>query len=597
MRRLAFICLLVLTATGSWIASSASAGDGHTYRVELDNAFGLVTGSDVKVAGVIAGSIKGLDVNSSKRAVVTIGVSGPFGDFRADATCSSEPQSLIAEYFIDCEPGHSATKSSGFIPVKNTTTTVANDLVNNTLREPFKERFQLLLNEFGTALAGNPQNLNDAIRRGAPALRSLRQALEVVGKQNKVIRDLNANSDVILAKLAANRSGVVRFIHNANRAATISAQRRTDLGRNFHLLPSFLAELQPTLQNLGDLATQQTPLLTDLNRAAPQLNRLVALLPPFNDATRPSLVSLGEAAVVGKRAFDKSGPTIAKLRQVGANAPGTFKPLGAFLKSLDDPKYAIEHDARATTDNCRQTPASQLPAGLNLPSTPPQCTTFAAQSETPPNECCGYTGLQGLLNYVYYQTTGINQFDQIGHMLHFILYGVGSSPCFEYNAHSGVPAQDQSAAPPGSTIYTHDPSQINRCVSWLGDNQPDVVSRLGVPPYNGSTCSDGTQAGTDVPGTLDENRPNSEICDPSNPETASRKASTKSHRKIKLPKGNRPGGGAAGGGNALPDLSGVRGLLGLPRDVLKGLNGKIAPGIRSGRGSTANDLLDYLFGQ
>ena len=56
------------------------------------------------------------------------------------------------------------------IPVEQTRQTVQNDLVQSGLRQPFRERLTLIINEFGTALAGNPENLNAAIRRGAPAL-------------------------------------------------------------------------------------------------------------------------------------------------------------------------------------------------------------------------------------------------------------------------------------------------------------------------------------------------------------------------------------------------------------------------------------------
>jgi len=40
---------------------------------------------------------------------------------------------------------------------------------------PYNQRLQLLINEFGTALTGNSENLNAAILRGAPALRQLKQ--------------------------------------------------------------------------------------------------------------------------------------------------------------------------------------------------------------------------------------------------------------------------------------------------------------------------------------------------------------------------------------------------------------------------------------
>ena len=64
----------------------------------------MTNGSEVKVAGVAAGTVTDLDVNASKRAVVKVELSGPVSVLGEDTICRSQPQSLIAEYFIDCTP-------------------------------------------------------------------------------------------------------------------------------------------------------------------------------------------------------------------------------------------------------------------------------------------------------------------------------------------------------------------------------------------------------------------------------------------------------------------------------------------------------------
>ena len=132
-----------------------------------------------------------LDITPEKTALLTFEVGPDFPELKADASCSSEPQSLIAEYFLDCQPGSADEPLEEPIPAASNQTTVQNDLVQNTLREPFKRRFQLILNEFGTALVGNGENLNAAIRSGAPALRELRKVLKILGRQNRIIADLN----------------------------------------------------------------------------------------------------------------------------------------------------------------------------------------------------------------------------------------------------------------------------------------------------------------------------------------------------------------------------------------------------------------------
>ena len=461
MRRLLTIICVLLTAGTSALVASATADDTRTYRVELDNAFGLVTDSEVRIAGVPAGVVADLDINKAKRAVVTIEISGELSSLRESATCSAEPQSLIAEYFLDCQPGMQGDylPEDGLIPVRSekygnqTFTTVQADVVNNTFREPFKDRFALLLNEFGTALAGNPDNLNEAIRRGAPALRALDGALAILARQNATIAQLNVDSDQIISRLTDRREDVIEFIENANDASTASAAVRGDISRNFQLLPGFLRELRPSLQALANLAEQQTPLLNDLNAAAPQLNRLTQTLPPFNAAAEPATRTLGTAAVIGRRALNRGRDEIRALRQAARPSFHPVDQLANFLIDLDDPRRAVENDTRAARDTGRSNPT-------------------------------GYTGLEGLLNYVYYQTGAINQYDEIGHLLHFTILEFEEGPCGQYNAGPTVPAQGGGE--------TRSYANAARCVAWVGPNQPGINEPINVQPYHPSVCPDGS---------------------------------------------------------------------------------------------------------
>src|SRR5688500_12927128 len=118
MRRLLIIGLLLAAAAGAFVATSAVSDDGGggkplgTYTVELDNAFGIVEGADLKVAGVRAGKVSTMDVDrKTHRALIGIEITEPgFESLRDDVFCETRPQSLIGEYFIDCLPGKSSSK-------------------------------------------------------------------------------------------------------------------------------------------------------------------------------------------------------------------------------------------------------------------------------------------------------------------------------------------------------------------------------------------------------------------------------------------------------------------------------------------------------
>src|SRR5918994_1308382 len=473
MRRIALIVTLVAVAAAGW-AAAAAGGEDRTYTIELDNAFGIVEGSEVRIAGVTQGEVTRLDVNAAKRAVVTFDLTGPLSQLGDETVCSSEPQSLIGEYFLDCDPQGAPMEPGGSvanpdIPVEQTRQTVQADLAQNTFRQPFNQRLRILINEFGTALAGNGDNLNAAIERGAPALRNLHATLRILAGQNRIIRGLVSDADRILLRLAARRGDVARFIREARDPAVASAERRGDLSRDFELLDDFLAELRPTIARLGGLAREQTPLLADLRASAPGLNRLALQLPDFADSARTSLTTLGDAAVVGTRALRNGRDEIRTLRRASRNAPATATSLADLLRDLDDPRRAVEIDRRAGEETGR---TGTRPGRRNT---------------------MGYTGLEGLLNYAYYQTGALNQFDEVSHMLHFSIYELDSGPC-GHTSTGGRPGDPEFGVPAAAGGTTTDILDAHPCVSWLGPNQPRLSEPFDLPPYDPSVCDEGSDA-------------------------------------------------------------------------------------------------------
>ena len=169
--------------------------DKGKYWVQFDNAFGLIQGGDLKVAGVRAGKITDIKLDKrTKHALVGFKIDkNGFGSLRSDAFCESRPQSLIGEYFVDCQPGTAKQelKPGAVIPVTRTASTVAPDLVNDILRRPYRERLSLIIGSLGAGVAGNAENLNAAIRRASPALRETDKVLATLGAQNRILGDLD----------------------------------------------------------------------------------------------------------------------------------------------------------------------------------------------------------------------------------------------------------------------------------------------------------------------------------------------------------------------------------------------------------------------
>jgi virulence factor Mce-like protein len=399
MRRALGILGALVVAGGLWVflGGAGNGATGSQYWVELDNAFGLVNGGDLKIAGVRAGKITKLKLDKrTNRALVGIQIDKTgFGDLRSDTHCDVRPQSLIGEYFIDCQPGTAARHlpAGAIIPVSHTSSTVAPDLVNDVLRKPYRERFSIIINELGAAVAGNGQNLNDAIRRASPALRETDKVLGILANQNKVLGNLVKNGDTVINDLADNKHNVQRWIGEARDTAKASAERQADLAAGFRKLPGFLEQLRPTMAALGAAADQQAPALQKLGANADQLTRLFKNLGPFAKASRPAFRALGDASRTGDRAVKAAGPVVSQLNTFSTQTPELGKNLAIILEHLDSRDHAVEKDPRS-------------PGGQ------------------------GYTGLEALLEYVYDQVLSVNAYDSNTHVLKVALQGGGD--CADY---------------------------------------------------------------------------------------------------------------------------------------------------------------------
>jgi virulence factor Mce-like protein len=490
MKRIAISAILLLLVGGFVvIATGASSGSAQgTYKIELDNAFGLVNGENFKVAGVVAGTIQSISLDPKNlHAVVTVSVNqGGFGQFRSNATCDSSPQSLIGEYFINCDPGTSGKvlRAGSTIPVTHTLSTVPADLIDDIMRLPERERFTILINELGAGLSGQSGDLQAALDRAVPALTETDNLLHLLAEDSGTLKDLTSSSNTVITALANNSKQVQRFVVEAGNTAADTATQDGNLQKTFADLPGFLEQLRPALQKLDAATTANTPVLENLNAASGQLDTLFKDLPGFAHSATPAIKALGTASVTGRQAVIAAQPTVASLNRFAVHTPELAQNLAIVLKSLDTQADAVEKDPRS-------------PGGK------------------------GFSGLQALLGYVFNQALAINTYSQYGHML--AVDAFVSAMCTPYATPATI----------ATSLKTYG-SAYRSCYSWLGPNQPGVnetdptFNAANATPANPSKCV--PDPGGATPG---HNGPATSACTLTASDVSS---SSKRHRKVKVTK-------------------------------------------------------------
>ena len=415
MRRLVLIACTVAGGIGLLVAGSAASDDGGPYEVRaiFDTASFLVPGEEVRIAGAKVGTVSEVDVtrpgetvsledgpeDEPGKAAVVLRIDEPgFQDFREDASCLIQPQSLLGEKFVGCRPTEPRAPGTEppppleevgegqpgegqlLLPLENNGKAVDIDLVNNIMREPYADRFRLILNDLGAGFAARGDELEEIVERSNPALRQTNRVLEILAAQNRALAELARDSDTVLEPLARERDEITGFMRGSTVAAQATAERAADLEAGFERFPEFLRQLRATSRDLRRFSDAGTPVITDFGRSAPEVTRAQRALAPLADAGTDALTTLGDAAERSQDDIVQSDPVIKDTRDLARAAKPGAEKLDELLASLDKRLCVVR----------------SLSTG--------ECPTTT-------------TGLRSLMDFIFGTSATVNGFDQFGHYL------------------------------------------------------------------------------------------------------------------------------------------------------------------------------------
>ena len=273
------------------------------------------------------------------------------------------------------------------------------------MRRPVRERLRLILAELGTGLAGRPDDLAEVAPARAP--RPARDQPRAPDPRRPERRDRavhRATPTPSSSELEQNKKDVARWVTASADSAEISASRSADAGGTRSTsCPAFLDELRPTMHALGETADEQIPLLGDLRAAAPDLNEFFHRLGPFSEASLPALDSLGESSKAGTAGVPASrSEEVNELLELSKDAPGLREAV---------PPVPRDDGRPQPRDRERRAREGERAAGAR-PHRDPGDANFRGLAPKG-----GFTGLEAIWDYVYWQTLSINMFDDVGHIV------------------------------------------------------------------------------------------------------------------------------------------------------------------------------------
>ena len=402
MRRVAAILAVAGVCGAAFLLAGASdERHGRTYRIEFDNAFGLVPGGDVRVGGVNAGRTTGFDVvkrpGEAAKAVVEVELTERgFGDFRARRALRHPPPVADRRVLrrLPAGQGGRAAADGRHRPRRADRLDDPDRPRQRHHAASREERLRLIVTELGTGLAGRPDDLQQVLRRAHPGLRESSRTLRILGDQNAAIESFIADSDTVVSELEHKKRDVVRWIRDAGETAEITATRRHELRAGLRRLPVFLRRAAPDhgaargARGRADPAAHRPAARRSLRSTLPRACE------SFAEDGRPPCDSLGDAAAVGNRAVRRRRAEMRELTRAGERGTGAFaRPLRQLLgrrraQPLDRGRPARRRDA--------------------LP--PPPIRRRSSDSG-------GFTGMEAIWNYFFWLTLSINMLRRRGHFL------------------------------------------------------------------------------------------------------------------------------------------------------------------------------------
>lgn len=333
----------VLVAVLVAVVLIARGGDDpYKVRVQLDNANGLREGSRVEIGGLAVGRVETLATDAQDRVVATLHLEDGKA-IGAGASAAIQAKNMLGEKSLQLRVGRlSEPQPSGsVIPAARVEQSVDLDAVLDVLEPTTRARLGILINEAGGAVAGRKAELRDILRQLPPSFAAATDVVDRLVSDNRTLGDLIDRSDRFVARFAAERRQLTRFVDVVGQTATTVATRRAELARTLGETPRTLAslrgllgELERTTKPLGraarEISTTTAPLTATLKAVRP-FQRAAA--PVLDDAidVAPALSRLGlQATPVVRRA----SPTVNALATFSSAATPVTRTADAWVDDL-----------------------------------------------------------------------------------------------------------------------------------------------------------------------------------------------------------------------------------------------------------------------
>jgi len=317
-------------------------GGGYTVSAIFENAGQLVKGNLVEVAGVQAGSVKGISITPSGQAKVTFSVNKSYAPLPANtkAVVRQASQSGYANRYIELQlpPGSHKNlpkiRNGGTLGAGQTVATVDIDQLFNTLdpstRKALKEFFKGSAEQY----AGVTQQANTALHYLNPALSTSSRLFNELNRDTPVLEHFLSDSAHLVTAVAQKRDDLSGLVTNLNTTMAALGSQKAALADSIGRLPDFMRNANTTFVNLRAALNDVDPLVNASKPVAKKLKPFLDQVQPLARDAKPTVRDLNKVIQTGGQNNDLVDltKTLTPLAHIavdtaqrdGANRAGAF---------------------------------------------------------------------------------------------------------------------------------------------------------------------------------------------------------------------------------------------------------------------------------
>lgn len=336
---IAVVVGVVLLAVAGLVYKTAQPAKVR-YSAMFADAYPMVAGSNIKVAGVPVGTIAEV-VPDNGMARVVMDLNPEVVPMHTDARATIVTQDLLGERFISLERG---SPNAPVLPPGSTlAATQTNRVVDlqdvlNAADTPSSAALAALITTSGEGLRDNGQKTSDTIKALAPSMQQADKLVKILNEQNSQLNQLIDNAAPVASAVSSNHGkDLDNLVGSTTTMLSSVAEQQQALRDTLVQLPHTFASARRTLTELAGVADPTADNLAAIRPTTDNLSDISEELMRFADAADPALGSLPPVLNRVRDLLDKARPVAEDLRPAGADV----KDITHSFNSLN--KTALTH--------------------------------------------------------------------------------------------------------------------------------------------------------------------------------------------------------------------------------------------------------------